>query len=151
MVNGVDTTDLTRWFSDEEMAKLPRWLQKKIATNKAHQNKNKQKIEARKKSKVSAVGTESASGSNSASNETNTLSSEQTQMVAAVINGLHNANRNTPQVNNSTRFPLNGRSATVAATTQGRNNSNTSNNNNNGSAQVDDSSVVTFDHLGNVV
>lgn len=143
MVNGVDTSDLSRWFSDDEMKKLPRWLQKKIATNKNHQSKNKDKIDKKKKARVSSVQADNggsnnnnsgnnSNNSNSASNDSET---SRNSLVASVINGIHNSQRQ-----NTIQFPLNGRSASIAAANRTRSN---------GGGTVDDSSVITFDHLGN--
>ena len=129
-MNGVDTSDLTRWFSDVEMKKLPRWMQRKIATNKNHQSNNKSKIDAKKKARVGAVETEVDNGTSSASDATSRNS-----IVAAVINGIHNSNRQGIQ------FPIQGRAASIAAASRPRTVG--------GGAIVDDTSVVTFDHLGN--
>ena len=62
-------------------------------------------------------------------------SNDLNRIIAGVINGMHNA-----QHQGGHQFPLNGRSASVAA----------ANRNRSGGA-VDDSSIVTFDHLGNPV
>ena len=112
--NGVDTSDLTRWYAKEELAKLPKWVQKKIVTNKNHRSKNKEKINALKRAKISSTETDSRSGS------TSSLTSEsENRVVAAVINGMHRAAQNSSSSNSTQQgnlqFPLNGRSATVSA------------------------------------
>jgi hypothetical protein len=136
MVNGVDTSDLSCWYTNEEMKKLPKnWLQKKIATIKDHQSKNKDKIHEKKKARVnvSAVNTDDGSNNNHGSNSSpsNNLNS----IIAGLINGMHNA-----QHQGGHQFPLNGRGASVAAANRNRS-----------GGVVDNSSIVTFDHLGNPV
>ena len=114
--NGVDTSDLTRWYSNEELNKLPRWLQKKICTNKDHQAKQKGKIDQLKRSKVSTVTTSNDAASTSGSSSG--LSNTEERVVAAVINGMHRAGQATQSSRSSTpvQYPLNGRNATIAAT-----------------------------------
>jgi hypothetical protein len=135
-INGVDTSDLTRWFSDEEMKKLPQWMRKKIATNKNYQSNHKKKIDDKKrarKNNVSATATEAGT----------TVSDDNTRnsLIAAVINGIHNSTRQ-----GSVQFPVNGRAATIASANRPRPTSV------GGTAgAVDDTSVVTFDHLGNPI
>ena len=133
MVNGVDTSDLSRWYTNEEMKKLPNWLQKKIATNKDHQNKNKDKIHEKKKARVNVSAINTDENNNNGSNSS--PSNDSNSIIAGVINGMHNAQRQ-----GGHQFPLNGRSASVAAANRNRS-----------GGIVDDSSVVTFDHLGNPV
>jgi alpha-galactosidase/6-phospho-beta-glucosidase family protein len=135
MVNGVDTSDLSCWYMNEEMKNLPNWLQKKIATNNDHQSKNKDKIHEKKKARVnvSAMNTDGGSNNNNGSNSS--PSNDSNSIIAGVINGMHNAQR---QVGH--QFPVNGRSASVAAVSRNRS-----------GGAVDDSSVVTFNHLGNPV
>ena len=130
-VNGVDISDLSRWYSDEEFKRLPRWAQKKIATHTAHMNKHADKRQKKRSArKTSAVETKQ--------DETPTAEdNQQNRLVAAVINGVHNASRHssTPP---SVQFPANGSRATQISAANRRQ-----------QAQPDENSQVTFDHLGN--
>ena len=101
--------------------------------NKDHQNKNKESIDKIKKAKVKTVNTDRSLDEDDVSVITQ---EQQNRMVAAVINGVANASgMNQSPLN----FPQNGRTAAVSATNSSRR----------GSSQPDDSSTVTFDHLGN--
>ena len=135
LVNGINISEPGKWYSDEEWKKLPQWAQKKIATNASHIKNNKDK-----RQKKRAARNTSAVGSNSATGETtDPTDAAQNRMVAAVINGLHNASRNgsAPPV---VQFPSNGSRATqVAAARRSQN------------PPPDDTSQITFDHLGNPV
>ena len=131
--NGVDTSDLTRWFPPHEFKKLPPWLKKKISMNKYHQQKNKEKIDKVKKAKVSQVNTDT-------SDSNVNLDMQQQRLVAAIITGQMNASRSSASTSgNSGGQPLSGRAATKAA------------------AQVrtppppSDVSVITYNHLGNQI
>ena len=127
IINGVDCSDLTRWYSKEEFSKLPGYMRKKIATHKGHKSKNQEQIQKTKKARISA--TES----------TKDVSDEQqNNLVAAVINGVANASRHSSGSGASVQFPHNGRNATIAAANSKQISSNEST-----------TSAVTFDHLGN--
>ena len=140
--NGVDVSDLSRWYDRDELKKLPKWLQKKICTNKDHQNKNKEKISKIKRAKVNAVDTADGNDDNTAntSNSSTALSNADERVVAAVINGLHRASQSTASIRPIT-FPHSGRNATIAATQRTTR----------GNQAQDDASTLTFDHNGDVV
>ena len=109
-VNGVDISDLSRWYSDEEFKKLPRWAQKKIATHTSHMEKHSEKRQKKRAARnASAVGT--GSGETKSEVTTPADNEQQNRLVAAVINGVHNASRNssTPP---TVQFPANGSRAT---------------------------------------
>ena len=135
MVNGVDCSDLSRWYSKEEFQKLPGYMRKKIALNKSHQEKNKDEIQRTKKARIDRVNTErqDSEGQDQES---------QNRLVAAMINGVVNASRHESGsiTGSAVQFPLNGRNAQIAAqSSQARNTSSNSSS----------TSTVTFDHLGN--
>ena len=131
VINGVDVSDLTRWYQNWELKKLPRGLVKKIMTNKDHQSKNKDQIDKIKRAKVATVDSKKEHKSDGT-----VLSEDQNRMVAAVINGVANASRHS-----EITFPQNGRSASVSAASRG---------NVSRPAQPSDNiSIVSFDHLGN--
>lgn len=141
--NGVDVSDLTRWYEKEELDKLPRWLQKKICTNKDHQNKQKDKISKVKRAKVSSVDSSNTTQVTTSTTSSSGLSTSDERVIAAVINGLHRSSNSTNSRNGSVTFPLNGRNATIASSAR--------NNSRNTSNQPDDASALTFDHNGDVV
>lgn len=132
MINGVDCSDLTRWFSKEEFQKLPGYMRKRISMNKAHQNKNKSQIQQHKKAKVNSVETTGTTGSTDGEDE------NQNRLVAAMINGIVNASRH--ESSSTVQYPHNGHNATIAAT---------STQNRQPSSNESTTSAVTFDHLGN--
>ncbi len=125
LVNGVDCSDLSRWYSKEEFSKLPGYMRKRIATNKNHRDKNQEQIQQKKKARISATETDKEGADD-----------KQNSLVAAVINGVANASRHSAGA--SVQFPHNGRNATIAATQSKQISSNEST-----------TSAVTFDHLGN--
>ena len=107
--NGVDTSDLTRWYSDEEMAKLPKWLKKKICSDPTHRKKHKSKIDDRVSQRgVSSVTTTSPN-----------MSESEKRIVAATINGLakvhRNSNASISTIVSGTGSAIAGRGATIAA------------------------------------
>ena len=141
--NGIDVSDLTRWYEKDELDKLPRWLQKKICTNKDHQSKQKDKISRIKRAKVSSVDTSGDQQSSSSTSSSANLSTADERVVAAVINGLHRSSSSVSPRSGSVIFPLNGRNATVASAN--RNNTRTT------TVPQDDASALTFNHNGDVV
>ena len=133
VVNGVDISDLSRWYKGWELKKLPKNIIKKIMSHKGHKEKNKEEIEKIKKAKIKTVetdkGVELGQGS--------LISQEQqNRMVAAVINGVANASRHSQS---TLSFPQNGRTAAISAARSTHQSS----------SAGDDTSTVTFDHLGN--
>ena len=141
--NGVDVSDLSRWYTKEELGKLPRWLQKKICTNKDHQNKQKDNISRLKRAKISSIDADGNSQPTTATNISSSgLSDPHERVVAAVINGLHRASQSTVSRGGSVSFPLNGRNATTAALQRQNRPSPT---------PGDDASTLTFDHNGDIV
>ncbi len=135
IINGVDCSDLSRWFEPSEFQKLPGYMRKRIAMNKDHRSKNQNQIQKHKKARVNAV----SFNNNTEGEKTD---DNQNRLVAAMINGVINANRH-ESTSSSVQFPHNGRNATIAAiSTNGNNNRNTSSN-------ESTTSAVTFDHLGN--
>ena len=136
--NGVDTSDLTRWYSDDEMAKLPKWLRRKICSDPSHRKKQKTKIEDR----VSQRSVRSVAS------DITDMSVSERRIVAATINGLARVNRNSPSqsVASSTGSAIAGRGAVIAAAraanavgSQTR------------QSLPDEISQVTYDHLGNEI
>ena len=106
--NGIDTSDLTRWYSDEEMVKLPKWLRKKICSDPSHRKKHKSKIDDRVSQRsVKSVVTDATD-----------MSESERRIVAATINGLAKVQRNSPQssVVTGTGSAIAGRGAIIAAT-----------------------------------
>ena len=124
-VNGVDISDLTRWYDSAEIKKLNesqagrRVLSKIMGDKKRHQrHKDKiEKLRSNKKRRVKAVDTSKPGDDGSV------LSEQNKSLVAAVITGMNNSTRHNQS--------MNGR---VIRT--GRN-------------SVSTDSAVTFDHLGN--
>ena len=140
MVNGVDISDLSRWYQDEEFKKLPQWAQKKIATHPTHmksnEGKRKKKKEARDSRSAAAVTTDGATGGG-----VSEVQDHQNRLVASIINGMSNATRTRIQTSAPVvQFPSNGSRAVSSARRSAHSNS-----------TPDDSSQVTFDHLGNPV
>ena len=118
------------------MAKLPKWLRKKICTDPGHKKKHKSKIDER----VSQRGVSNVTSTSSA------MSESEKRIVAATINGLARVNRNTSVAPSGSGSAIAGRGATVAATRAA----------NSAGSQVrqqtnDDMSQVTYDHLGNEI
>ena len=139
VVNGVDCSDLTRWYSNEEFKKLPGYMRKKIAQNKSHQHKNKNQIQKHKKAKISAVEKDNEGGG--------TADDSSQRLVAAMINGVMNATRHEISASGSVQYPHNGRNASIAAAQQQQRRGNGLGSN--PSSNDSNVSVVTFDHLGN--
>ena len=140
VVNGVDISDLSRWYPDEEFKKLPQWAQKKIATHPTHmksnEGKRKKKKEARDSRSAAAVTTDGATGGG-----VSEVQDHQIRLVASIINGMSNATRTRIQTSAPVvQFPSNGSRAVSSARRSAHSNS-----------TPDDSSQVTFDHLGNPV
>ena len=133
MVNGVDVSDLSRWYKGWELKKLPKNLVKKIMTHKGHKEKNKDEIDRIKKARVKSV---KADKGPTADQDSIISEAQQNKMVAAVINGVANASR---QSQSPLAFPQNGRTAAIGAAQSTRQ----------GSSSNDDASTITFDHLGN--
>ena len=118
---------------DDDFQKLPGYMRKRIAMNKEHRSKTQDQIQKHKKARVSAVTSNN-------SMEEEPTNGTQNRLVAAMINGVINANRH--ESSTSIQFPHNGRNASIsAAATTGNNNRNTSSN-------ESTTSAVAFDHLG---
>lgn len=82
--NGVDTSDLSRWYSDEEWQKLPRFMRKKIRDDPDHKKKNHTDMnEKTRKRQIKEVSTSSTG--KTADDE---LSPAEKRIVAATITGL---------------------------------------------------------------
>jgi len=124
-INGVDITDMRRWYESSEIKKLNesqagRRVLSKIMGDKRRHDRHKEKINklrSNKKRRVKAVETSKPEGNGSV------LSEQNKSLVAAVITGMNNSTRQNQ--------PMNGR---VIRT--GRN-------------SVSTDSAVTYDHLGN--
>ena len=122
------------------MKKLPRWIQKRICTNKEHQSKNQSKIDSIKKAKISAVDRMTTSGNNDSSSGPSLVDAHE-RVVAAVINGVYRASQHSTN-RSAVQFPLNGRNATIASSLRSAHNPTSSS---------DDTSALTFDHSGDIV
>ena len=99
-LNGVDISDLSRWYDSNEVKKLNdsqagrRILAKIIGDRKRHQ-RHKEKIErikANKRRRIKSVATTPAEDSS-------TLSEKDRRMVAAMINGVNNASKHDASIN----------------------------------------------------
>jgi len=124
-VNGVDISDLTRWYDSAEIKKLTesqagRRVLAKIMGDKKHHQRHREKIDKIKSSKRRQVKSVSTS---KPADDSSVLSTQEKRVVAAMITGMDNSSRHSPS--------MNGRVI--------RTNKNT----------VSTDSVVTFDHLGN--
>ena len=126
-VNGVDITDLKRWYDSSEIKKLnesqagKRVLSKIMGDKKRHE-RHKEKIERIKSSKrrrVKAVTTSKPEEDGSV------LSEQNKSLVAAVITGMNNSSRHSSSM-----------SGRVIRTNRN---------------SVSTDSAVTFDHLGNPI
>ena len=123
-VNGVDITDLTRWYDSAEIKKLNeshagrRVLAKIMGDKKRHQrHKDKiDKIKSSKRRRVKSVTSKPA-------DDSSVLSAQEKRVVAAVITGMNNSTKHNPS--------MSGRVIRI----------------NRNSVSTD--SAVTFDHLGN--
>ena len=136
--NGIDTSDLTRWYSDEEMVKLPKWLRKKICSDPSHRKKHKSKIDDRVSQRsVKSVVTDATD-----------MSESERRIVAATINGLAKVQRNSPQssVVTGTGSAIAGRGAIIAATRAAHAAGSQTR-----QSLPDEISQVTYDHLGNEI
>jgi len=124
-INGVDITDMKRWYDSSEIKRLNesqagRRVLSKIMGDKKRRERHKDKIEkirSNKKRRVKAVEVAKPTEDNSV------LSEQNKSLVAAVITGMNNSTRHSQ--------PMNGR---VIRTNRN---------------SVSTDSVVTFDHLGN--
>jgi len=128
-VNGVDISDLTRWYDSTEIKKLNesqagrRVLSKIMGDKKRHQ-RHKDKIDKRKSNKKRRV----KSVAMKPQDDKTVLSEQDKRMVAAVITGMNNSHKH-----NASNASMSGR---VIRT-------------NRNSVSAD--SVVTYDHLGNPI
>jgi len=99
-VNGVDISDLSRWYDSSEIKKLNesqaerRVLAKIMGDNKRHQrHKDKiDKIKSNKRRRVKSVEVTLVEDSS-------TLSDRDRRMVAAMINGVNNASKHDASIN----------------------------------------------------
>ena len=155
IINGVNVSDPSRWFTKAEIGKLNKSKEgkaawKKILNNKRHKSSNSDKYQQKKKAKIARVqarndgpnaGGEDEQNTGNDSSQTDLTVAEQ-RMVAAMINGVANATRQ----NQSIQFPINGRGHQISSTNSRRTSTNISAS---GSRNQDEVSVVTFDHNGN--
>ena len=126
-INGVDITDMKRWYESSEIKKLNesqagRRVLSKIMGDKKRRERHKDKIEkikSNKKRRVKAVATSKPEDDSSA------LSEQNKSLIAAVIAGINNSN--------SHNSSMNGR---VIRTNRN---------------SVSTDSAVTFDRLGNPI
>jgi len=93
-LNGVDISDLSRWYSSNEIKKLNelqagRRVLAKIMGNKKRRQKHKDKIDKIKSNKRRRVKSVQVTPAE----EGNTLSDKDRRIVAAVINGIRNASK----------------------------------------------------------
>ena len=129
--NGVDISDPTRWYDDEELSALS-----SATRNYILQHPDRQKaIDERKKERAKRRNTSATEASSKRTND------EQGALITAVVN----AQRNAAAVNAGVNYPQNGSSRRTNAATRSNPPSQVSTN---GSAEA---SVLTFDHLGNIV
>ena len=100
-INGVDVTDMKRWYDSSEIKKLNesqagRRVLSKIMGDKKRRERHKDKIDklrSNKKRRVKAVET-SKSGDDSS-----VLSEQNKSLVAAVITGMNNSSRHNQSMN----------------------------------------------------
>ena len=134
-VNGVDISDLTRWYDSAEIKKLNesqagRKVLSKIMGDKKRHQRHKEKIDKLKSNKRRRVKSVK-SVTPKPHDDKSVLSEQDKRVVAAVITGMNNS------MNNST-------AANTAGSMSGRvirTNKNS----------VSADSVVTYDHLGNLL
>ena len=126
-VNGVDISDLTRWYDSAEIKKLNesqtgrRVLSKIMGDKKRHQ-RHKDKIDKIKSNKRRRRKSVTAKPQDDKS----VLSEQDKRVVAAVITGMNNSNRH-----NNSNASMSGRIIRTNRTS------------------VSADSAITFDHLGN--
>jgi len=126
-VNGVDISDLTRWYDSSEIKKLNesqagrRVLSKIMGDKKRHQRHREKidKIKSNKKRRVKSV-------TSKPQDDKSVLSEQDKRVVAAVITGMNNSTRH-----NNSNASMSGRVI--------RTNANS----------VSADSAITYDHLGN--
>jgi hypothetical protein len=129
--NGVDISDPTRWYDDEELSALS-----SATRNYVLQHPDRQKaIEERKRKRDDRRN-------NASTKAAKRSEEEQGKLVTAMVN----AQRNAAAVN-GTIYPQNGSSRNRNAAAAGRNVPPNQVSTNNSS----EASVITFDHLGNIV
>ena len=124
-LNGVDISDLSRWFDSSEIKKLNesqagrRILAKIMGDKKRHQcHKDKiDRIKSNKRRRIKSVQVTPVE-------ESSTLSDKDRRMVAAMINGVNNASKHDASINGRLIRTRKGDSASSE-------------------------SAVTFDYLGN--
>ena len=132
-VNGVDISDLTRWYDSSEIKKLNesqagRKVLSKIMGDKNRHQRHKDKIDKLKSNKRRRVKSVK-SATPKPHDDKSVLSEQDKRVVAAVITGMNNSMNNSTTIN--TAGSMSGR---VIRT-------------NRNSVSAD--SVVTYDHLGN--
>jgi len=124
-VNGVDISDLTRWYDSSEIKKLNesqagrRVLSRIMGDKKRHQRHKEKidKIKSTKRRRVKSVTTSKPD------DDCSVLSAQEKRVVAAVITGMNNSTKHNPSM-----------SGRVIRTNRN---------------SVSTDSAVTFDHLGN--
>ena len=129
-VNGVDISDLTRWYDSSEIKKLNesqagRRILSKIMGDKKRHQRHKDKIDKIKASKKRRIKSIKSAPSKSQDDKT-VLSEQDKRVVAAVITGMNNSSRH-----KNTNASLSGR---VVHTNRN---------------SVSTDSMITYDHLGN--
>ena len=126
-VNGVDISDLKRWYDSSEIKKLNesqagrRILDKIMGDKKRHQ-RHKDKIDRIKSSKRRRVKSVSTS---KPADDSSALSTHEKRMVAAMITGMNNSSKHSSSI-----------SGRVIRTNKN---------------SVSTDSAITFDHLGNPI
>ena len=129
--NGVDISDPTRWYDDEELNALS-----SATRNYILQHPDRQKaIDERKKERAKRRNTSAIEASSERTND------EQGALITAVVN----AQRNAAAISASVNYPQNGSSRRANAATRSNPPAQVSTN---GSSEA---SVLTFDHLGNII
>ena len=126
-VNGVDISDLTRWYDSGEIKKLNesqagRRVLSKIMSDKKRHQRHKEKIDKIKSNKKRRV----KSVTSKPQDDKSVLSEQDKRVVAAVITGMNNSTRH-----NNSNASMSGRVI--------RTNINS----------VSADSAITYDHLGN--
>ena len=133
MENGVDISDVTRWYSEKEFAKLSYDTRAYILN---HEDRI-QAVNARKKAKVASTTTDRSQ-----------TEEESNHMVSATITGTMRALEQ--RAAQGTQYSLN-ENCSDSGANRTRNNQPTCPPNKILMANSDEMSRVTYDHLGNIV
>ena len=118
-VNGVDISDLTRWYDSAEIKKLTesqagRRVLAKIMGDKKHHQRHREKIDKIKSSKRRQVKSVSTS---KPADDSSVLSTQEKRVVAAMITGMNNLSRHNSSMSGRViRTNRNSMSADIAKT-----------------------------------